>query len=426
MKTEGAPVPTKLPFHDIHPKQCPSCRIMALLTLLLATQSLVLAVNSERLRQPKSIRLGADQLFSEPYLSWIQGKRVGLITNHTGVDSDLRASQDLLSEHPKIRLVALFGPEHGLLGDAQAGEKTKDGPHVFSLYGDYRAPTPEMLAGVEVLVYDIQDVGVRFYTYISTMLESMKAASGSGIPFIVLDRPNVIDATRVEGPVLERGFESFVGIYPIPIRYGMTVGELARFFAGEMNLKIDLRVVPLVGLSRKNEVVDFDQEWIAPSPNMPTQRTALLYPGFCLTEGTNLSEGRGTTRPFELIGAPWLDSKQLAKELNSKQLPGVFFRPQVFTPTFSKYQGQQCQGIQIHVLDEKAFQPIPTALHFFSAVQRKHPDRFEIRGRSFDRLAGNSWIRTQLIQGKPVEQIEKGWQAELNAFRKTRDQYLLY
>jgi len=372
------------------------------------------------------VQTGADQLFSDPYLSWIKDKGIGLITNQTGVNSELENLPDLLAGRDDINLVALFGPEHGIYGEAQAGEIITGKSNIYSLYGEHRAPTPEMLEGVDVLVYDIQDVGSRFYTFISTMYECMKSVSGTGIEFIVLDRPNPIGGVRVEGPVLEEGFESFVGIHTIPNRYGMTAGEMAMLLQKETGLDLALKVVPVAGWSRDQDFSVYGEEWINPSPNMPGYKAALTYPGFCLIEGTNISEGRGTTRPFEVFGAPWINSLALASKLNSLQLPGVKFRPQMFTPTFSKHKDAACNGVQIHIVDKKAFNPVSASLHFIKTVREMYPEEFSFREKGFDRLCGNSWVRTELEEGAEVEAIEEQWQEGLDAFKEIRNKYLLY
>ncbi|HXK62682.1 MAG TPA: DUF1343 domain-containing protein [Acidobacteriota bacterium] len=372
-----------------------------------------------------TVQVGADRIFEKDYFQWIKGKRIGLITNPTGVDSKMRLTADLLDSHPEVSLTALFAPEHGLYGAAQAGEKVTSTKNIYSLYGENRAPTSEMLADVDVLIYDIQDVGVRFYTYLSTMYESMKAAAAHGIPFIVLDRPNPIDATRVQGVVLEPGYESFVGIYRMPIRYGMTVGEMARLMNSEGRLGCDLRVVPLRGWKREDWYDETGLQWIFPSPNIPTLATATVYPGTCLIEGTNLSEGRGTTRPFELFGAPWLDSKRLAEALNTIGLQGVHFRAQAFTPWFSKHKGELCQGIQIHVLDRDTFDPIRTVLHILHQIMTLQPGRLEFN-RAFDRLCGTSQVREALLRGDKPATIENSWKTDLEHFRQIREKYLLY
>ncbi len=333
---------------------------------------------------------------------------------------------DLLERHPEVDLVALFAPEHGLLGQAQAGEKIAGEAARYSLYTSTRAPTAKMLERVDVLIFDVQDVGVRFYTYISTLYECMKAAGQRGVPLLVLDRPNPIDATRVEGPVLEPGQESFVGVYPIALRHGMTVGELARLFNAEAEMGCDLKIVPLRGWKRSHWYDQIGLQWIMPSPNMPTLATATVYPGLCLIEGTNLSEGRGSTRPFELIGAPWLKSAQLAQKLNLSGLEGVRFRPQAFRPTFSKFRGESCRGIQIHVLDRHAFDPIKVVLHLLHQLIRMHPKEFKFKNVTFDRLSGSPAIREGLEQGRSAQEIISGWQKELAAFRETRARYLRY
>lgn len=392
------------------------------LTIVPAAQPILAQGTADRLPV-----VGTDRILKEEkYLAKIRGKRIGLVTNHTGVNHQLETTAAVLAARRDLKLVALFGPEHGIQGHAQAGQPISSQPNVYSLYGDTRAPTPAMLEDVEVLLYDIQDVGVRFYTYVSTLFESMKAAAQQGIPFVVLDRPNPIDATRVEGPVLEPGFESFVGIYHLPARYGMTPGELASLLNSEAAIGADLVVVPIQGWRRSKWYDQTGLHWIMPSPNMATLSTATVYPGLGLIEGTNLSEGRGTTRPFELIGAPWLHSQQLADRLNHLELPGTRFRPQAFLPTFSKYQGESCQGIQIHVLDRNQFQPIPTFLHIVTAVLHLHPKKLELADQVFDRLVGNSWVRRHLLQRRPVDEIVKQWQTALEEFKKKRTKYLLY
>ena len=263
-----------------------------------------------------------------------------------------------------------------------------------------------MLRGVDLLVYDIQDVGVRFYTYISTLYECMKAAARDGIPLIVLDRPNPIDGDRVEGPLLDTSLVSFVGIHPLPIRYGMTVGELARLFNHEGELGCDLRVVPMQGWRRSRWFDETGLVWIPPSPNMPTLTTATLYAGFCLLEGTNLSEGRGTTRPFELVGAPWLDAPRLAESLNALDLAGVYFRVQSFTPTFSKFKDQVCQGIQIHVVDRDRFDPISGALHLLLQTLDLHPEELKFQDQNVRSAGGSTRSQIRSSYGAiPVEQI---------------------
>lgn len=387
--------------------------------------------------KPKKFQLGVEVLLSKQ-LHLIKGKKVGLITNPTGVDQQLNSIVDLLYEHPDVNLVALYGPEHGVRGDAQAGEYVeyyvdeKTGLPVYSLYGPTRNPTPEMLADVDVLLFDIQDVGTRFYTYIYTMAYAMEAAKENHIPFIVLDRPNPLGGQTVEGPVLEPQYASFVGLYPIPLRHGMTVGELAQYFNNEFNIHADLTVVQMKGWKRWMDYDDTPLEWVLPSPNMPTLDTAIVYPGAALIEGTNVSEGRGTTKPFELIGAPFINGTDLAARLNREGLPGVIFRSAYFTPTFSKHSGQLSGGIQIHVTDRKKFKPVVTGLTIVKAIHDMYPDDFAFRAENsqgisfFDNLIGNGWIRKEIAKGTSIADMEKRWQGEVKAFMKKRSKYLLY
>lgn len=399
---------------------------MKLANSLIVSLVLLAVCGAGSLRAKLPVRVGADRILEEPFVSWFRGKRVGLITNQTGLDSGRVSTIDGFRASQEFQLVALFGPEHGLTGAAQAGEKVESRMDVYSLYGEHRAPSPEMLRNVDVLVYDIQDVGARFYTYISTMFESMKAAARHEIPFVVLDRPNPIGGDAVAGPVLEEGFQSFVGAFSIPVRYGMTAGELARMLREQDQISVDLRVVPMENWQRGDWYDRTGLLWVPPSPNMPTLETATVYPGMCWIEGTNLSEGRGTTRPFELIGAPWMDAAAIADSLNRQGLPGVFFRQQEFTPTFSKFAGESAHGLQIHVLDRDAFDPFRTVLTLLAEVRSRHPDEFEFRATAFDRLAGNSWVRQMLTSGESPDRIIERWEPELTRFRSIRMRHLIY
>lgn len=361
----------------------------------------------------------------------VAGKRIGLITNHTGVDRQMNHAIDLIRKAPGARLTALFAPEHGIRGLVQAGGKVADtvdersGVKVYSLYGAVRRPTPEMLAEVDVLVYDIQDVGARFYTFISTMGEGMDVAAEKGIPFIVLDRPNPLADLRVEGRMMDMSYKSFVGAYPIPARFGMTPGELAGFYRDRMENKVDLKVVKMRNWKRSMWYDQTGLAWIPPSPNIPTLTAAIVYPGTCLIEGTNVSEGRGTTTPFEIIGAPWIDGYKLADELRKANLPGILFRPAGFTPTFSKYQGEVCQGVQLHVVDRDRFEPVRTALHLLKALKQLWPDKFQWRS-SLDRLSGSDDVRLALERGDTPEQIVESWSAALKEYEEVRRGYFLY
>ncbi|WP_076757509.1 exo-beta-N-acetylmuramidase NamZ family protein [Edaphobacillus lindanitolerans] len=376
------------------------------------------------------ISLGVDVLLGDQK-DLIRGKKVGLITNPTGVDKDLNSIVDLLHNDPEVELTALYGPEHGVRGDAQAGQYVEyyidevTGLPVYSLYGKTRKPTPEMLEGVDVLLFDIQDVGTRFYTYIYTMALAMEAANENGIPFVVLDRPNPLGGEKVEGPVLDPEFASFVGQYAIPLRHGMTVGELARLFNTEFGIGADLTVVEMKGWKRKAYFDDTGLPFVMPSPNMPTLETALVYPGAALVEGTNLSEGRGTTKPFELIGAPFVNSTELAAALNDLQLPGVKFRAASFTPTFSKHSGKLSHGVQIHVTDRDKYQPVETGLHIVKTVHDLYPEDVTLTA-FFDNLIGNGWIREGIENGMSVEEMKAQWKNELKKFEKVRKQYLIY
>ena len=379
--------------------------------------------------------VGLSVLFRER-LALVEGQSIGLITNQTGIDAQLRSSLMLFAEHPKIRLAALFSPEHGVWGNVQSAiripsaiDKQQQIP-IYSLYGETQQPAQEMLTGIDVLVYDIQDVGSRFYTYISTLLLAMKAAAAGNVDFLVLDRPNPIRGDRIEGNLLQPAFQSFVGAYLLPIRHGMTVGELAQLFKAELDLNLQLEVVPMCGWARSMWYDQTGLPWAPPSPNMPILETAMLYPGTCLIEGTNLSEGRGTTKPFEWIGAPWIDADRWAERLNDFDLPGVRFRPVHFTPTFSKHANQQCHGVQVHVMNREELKPIEVALHLISTIMRDYPDRFafrENRGRyTFDLLAGTDRLRLRLLGGESPTEIVQGWGAEVEEFTKKHRPYLLY
>ncbi|MGG0643510.1 DUF1343 domain-containing protein [Sporosarcina gallistercoris] len=374
--------------------------------------------------------LGVERLMKDEK-KLIKGKRVGLITNPTGVDQNLNSVVDMLNNDPEIQLEALYGPEHGVRGDAQAGQYVDyyidevTGLPVYSLYGKTRKPTPEMLQNIDVLVFDIQDVGTRFYTYIYTMALAMEAAKEKGIPFIVLDRPNPLGGKKVEGPVLEPEFASFVGQYAIPLRHGMTVGELAKLFNKEFDIDADLTVVKMKGWKRNAYFDETGLQFVMPSPNMPTLETALAYPGSALIEGTNVSEGRGTTKPFELIGAPFISSTELASRLNQLNLPGVTFRAASFTPTFSKHSGKLSHGVQIHITDRNKYEPVETGLHIVKTMKDLYPEQVQLTP-FFDNLIGNGWIRTGIENGMTVQELKSRWEKELKEFEKVRKKYLLY
>lgn len=385
-----------------------------------------------------SVELGLENLLARR-LDLIAGRRVGLVASPSSVDQALTSTVTRLHQHPRVNLVALFGPEHGLRGEAQAGEPVSTysdpvtGLPVYSLYGDTQKPTPEMLRDVDVLVFDLQDAGVRFYTYLATLAHVMQAAAEQSLPVIVLDRPAPIGGHKVEGPVLDPAYRSFVGPYPIPIRYGMTIGEIARLFNEAFGIGCSLEVVPMSGWKRG---MWFDQTglpFVPPSPNLPTLDSLTLYPGTCLVEGTDLSEGRGTTRPFEYIGAPWIDAEDLAHRLNDLALPGVRFRPVYFVPAVSKYRNQPCRGVHIYVQDREQFQPITTALHLLACIRSAYPDHFAWRepwtsGGHYpiDLLSGGSTVREHLDASRPVAELVDGWAEALRAFCDCRARALMY
>lgn len=395
-------------------------------------------------RRGRRVRPGIEVLLEErPDV--LRGRKVGIITNPTGVLPDLTHTVDALAA--KTDLAAIFAPEHGFRGSEQAGEGEGDyrdprtGVPVYDIYGKDReeiAATFER-AGVETVLFDIQDVGARFYTYIWTMSDSMEAAAISGRRYVVLDRPNPITGLEAQGPVLRPEYSTFVGRYPISQRHGMTVAELARMFNAEFipgrtgGERADLAVVPMEGWSREMYFEETGLPWVMPSPNMPTVDTAVVYPGTCMFEGTNLSEGRGTTRPFELLGAPYIDWK-LSDAVRALDLPGTTFREAYFAPTFSKYQGETVGGVQVYVTDRYAHDPIRTALAIMIEARRLYPDGFAWRYDAWDperpywidKLTGSDHVRTSVDAGKSPDEIVAGWQDELGAFRRMRQKYLLY
>lgn len=373
---------------------------------------------------------GADRVVGE-HGRIFAGKRVGLVTNQTGLLTDGRHLVDALVDGG-TRVTALFGPEHGIRGDAGAGEKvrdsvdTKTGVPVYSLYGKTSKPTPAMLANVDVLVYDIQDVGVRFYTYISTMKLCMEAAAEQGIPFVVLDRPNPL-GDLIDGPVIEDSLRSFVGIVRIPIVYGLTIGELATMI-NELGWLADgrkarLEVVWMDGWTRSMRLTT---PWVAPSPNIRRPETIDLYPGLCLIEATNLSEGRGTERPFHQFGAPWVDAKRLTQRLNAAGLQGVHFDPVKFTPASSKNAGQLCQGVVATVTDPGAFKPVLTGVTVLSVLRGLHPDSLVIRRASLNRLLGVSAAYAAILRGGQPGEIELDWQGGLREYTELAARFRRY
>ena len=392
------------------------------------------------------VKTGLQRLQADGFKA-LRGLRLGVICNPTSVDGELRHLADLLRAEPSIQLVRLFGPEHGVRGAAQdmiaveaAEVDPRAGVPVISLYGASEsslAPKPEHLVGLDALVFDIQDIGARYYTYVWTMALCMRAAQQAKLKFFVLDRPNPIGGTArsLEGPPLLPSYESFVGFQPVPTRHAMTAGELALWLAGERGISPELTVVELEGWRRGMFYDETGLPWIPPSPNMPTLQTALVYPGQCLIEGTNLSEARGTTLPFEIFGAPFIDPYRLAERAAAHGLPGVRLRPLWFEPTFHKFAKQSCGGVMLHVTDRVAFRPVWTSLCLLSAIRELWPRELQWRSQVYefvgDRLAidllfGGDSVRKSLDAGEPPAKIAAGWKAFEDGFAKAREPYLRY
>jgi uncharacterized protein YbbC (DUF1343 family) len=387
------------------------------------------------------VTLGLERLL-ESRLDLLKGARVGLVCNQATVDHGLRHAADIVHAHSGVQLTTLFGPQHGIRGDVQDnmietahGTDAKTGLPVYSLYSETREPTEKMLKDVDVMVIDLQDVGCRIYTFVYTMANCMRAARALGKRVIVCDRPNPIGGEKVAGNVLEPAFASFVGLYPIPTRHGMTSGELARFFNEAQDIGCDLEVVPMEGWTRAMWMDETDAPWVMPSPNMPTVDTAAVFPGTVHLEGTQMSEGRGTTRPFELVGAPYIDAEDFGAALNGLGLDGVYFRPTVFQPTFQKHGGQSCGGVQIHVLDRDRFEPVKAGLAVVKAAFDMYGEAFKWKvppyeyvfdKNPFDVIAGTDAVRKAFESGTSLDDLERSWTAATDAFRRDRQKYLLY
>lgn len=388
------------------------------------------------------MRLGLDRLLEGPDQRLIAGQRVGLVCNPASIDARFRHAVDRLSAASDSTLVAIFGPQHGFRSDLQ--ENMIESPHatdarrrvpIYSLYSETREPTHEMLADLDVLVVDLQDVGTRIYTYIYTMANCLRAARRHGVRVVVCDRPNPIGGEQIEGAALDPAYASFVGQFPMPMRHGMTIGELARLFNDHFGLAAAVDVVPMEGWRRSMYYDETGLPWVLPSPNIPTLDTAIVYPGAVLFEGTMISEGRGTTRPFELVGAPWIDGERLSDEMNVKQLPGARFRPVIFEPTFHKHAKQTCGGCQIHVTDRRTFAPMRAGVELLAALHRQAPDRFAWRNPPYeyehdkwpiDILYGSDRLRGAVDAGAGVGALADGWRRDEDAFRALRQRFLLY
>ena len=385
------------------------------------------------------VRLGSDLLLASPRL---RGARVAVVCNHASVDRGFLHIVDRLAAADDVTLGAIFGPQHGFRSDVQ--DNMVETPHgddpsrrvpVYSLYSETREPTAEMLRGIDVVVIDLQDIGARIYTYIYTMANCLRACGRHGIPVIVCDRPNPINGVDVEGALLTAGYESFVGLFPIPMRHGMTIGELATLFNQRFDLGATLEVVRMEGWRREMYADASNLPWVMPSPNMPTLETAVVYPGTVLFEGTILSEGRGTTRPFELVGAPWIEAERFAREMNALGLPGAFFRPAVFEPTFQKHAKRTCGGCQVHVTDRAAFKPVLTGAALIQMFRQFDPQQFAWRQPPYeyehdklpiDILAGSDRLRGQIEAGVAPQRIAESWRDDEDEFRRLRQPYLMY
>lgn len=389
----------------------------------------------------KKVKVGLDVLL-EKHMALLEGKRVGIITNQTGIASSGEHIVDILSKFPRIEINALFAPEHGIRGDfpdvvevaSYIDERT--GIRIWSLYGEHLKPTEQMLEDIDALLFDIQDVGARFYTFISTMGLAMEAAAELGKEFIVLDRPNPITGTVIEGPILEEQYASFVGKYPIPIRYGMTPGELAGMIKEENWMegmeRLALRVIPLEGWRRDMWLDETGLPWVKPSPNIPSILTAALYPGLCLVEALNVSEGRGTMRPFEQFGAPWIDSVKLAGVMNDYALPGIYFKPVSYTPvslpgvaTQSKFRDEMVHGLEMVITDREKMRPVQVMVYLLVTLKKLYPEKLELR-RNLERLIGIQSFRDSINKMRNPDTILEEWELEIEEFKKTRKKYLLY
>jgi uncharacterized protein YbbC (DUF1343 family) len=372
-------------------------------------------------------KTGIDVLEADNFAP-LRGKRVGIITNQTGVDSQGRRTIDVLAHAPGVKLVALFSPEHGISGSADASvanaTDAATGLPIFSLYGGTRRPTDEMLRGIDALVFDIQDAGVRFYTYITTMAYSMEEAAKRHITFVVLDRPDPLGGEVIEGLMLDPDRVSFVGYFPMPVRYGMTLGELACMFNAENHIGADLHVMSMKNWRRGETYDQTGLAWIPPSPNLRTLRATFLYPGVEILQAAGVSVGRGTDTPFELFGAPWIDADALAAELNRRKIPGVSFAPADFTPANSLYQGQLCHGVRITITDRAALRPMRMGLEIADALHNLYPGNFDPA--KMIALLGSESTVAQLERGTPPTQIVASWAPSLTKFRKLRSKYLLY
>ena len=376
---------------------------------------------------PAHVLTGIDVLEAENFAR-LDGKHVGLITNRTGTNRNGKSTIDLFLAAPNLKVVAFFSPEHGLFSDVEhkvaSFVDSRSGLPIFSLYGETQRPTPEMLQGIDTLIFDIQDVGVRFYTYITTMAYAMEQAAKANIEFMVLDRPNPINGVDVEGPILDSNRLSFTGYFPLPVRHGMTVGELARLFNEENRLGVKLGVVRMEGWKREYWFDNTGLPWINPSPNIRNLDEATLYPAVGLLESTNLSVGRGTQTPFEVFGAPWIDASRLVRSLNKREIPGVKFKPFRFTPEADRYKGKRCQGAKITVMNRHRFRPVTCGLEIARVLCLLYPQRFQ--SEKLLELVGSDEVVKRIREGRSLQKILEGYQPQLQTFLALRQNYLDY
>ncbi|GAB6992256.1 exo-beta-N-acetylmuramidase NamZ family protein [Paenibacillus pini] len=384
------------------------------------------------------VKTGSDR-FKEVATELLQGRTFGLLTNPTGVNSQFESTIKVCASLEGAKLTALFACEHGIRGERQAGVRFGDetdpdlGIPVYSLYGETKRPTEAMLTGLDAVVFDIQDLGVRFYTYLSTLVYMMEACAKFGVRVIVLDRPNPLGGLQWEGGLLQDGYQSMVGAWIMPARTGLTIGEFALLVRDQMETSCEVKVVRMEGWTRDMEYTDTKLPWLPPSPNMPSMDTVRIYAGHCLIEGTNLSEGRGTTKPFEQVGAPWLKAEETCNELNSLHLPGAWFHPVTFTPTFSKHQGDLCHGVMTFVTDRKVYQSAIAGLHLLSTIQKLHPEEFEWLPPFkegllcfIDSLTGSDKMRLTLHKDGGLNSILQDWEQTHQLWEEIRKPYLIY
>ncbi len=391
--------------------------------------------------QRKPVKLGLEKVLNEQN-NLLRNLRIGLICNQSSVNHQFQHAADLFFENDNLNLVSLFGPQHGIRGDVQdnmvetshAIDRLTKLP-IYSLYSETRQPTEEMLLSIDALVFDLQDIGGRVYTFIYTMANAMKACAKFNKKMFVLDRPNPIGGLCVEGNFLEKGHESFVGQFPIPMRHGLTVGELAKLFNEEFNINCELNVITMNNWGREDFYDETDAPWVMPSPNIPTVDTTVVFPATVYFEGTQVSEGRGTTRPFEIVGAPYIDSKEYAEALTQLELPGVIFRPINFLPTFQKYSNQSCSGVFLHVTNRDLFEPVITGLAMVKTIYELYPDSFrwkdtpyeyEFERNPFDIIAGTTKIREMIETGRSIDEIKLSWKNDVKDFNKLREKHFLY